>query len=186
MLDLLATGLNWASERAALAGSHPDAPTPCAEWNVRQVINHASASASVLAQVLAGEEVPASAFDPKTMDEHGIGSAVGTSLKLAADRFLMEAASPGAFERTCQMPMGVVPGMVVANIALLDVVVHGWDLATATGADATIPSAVADAVYGFAQQMVGPDQRGTLFSDPIDVADSADATTRLVRFLGRP
>ena len=42
---------------------------------------------------------------------------------------------PGALDAPCAVSYGPVPGSVYAGHRFLDVLVHGWDLAVATGQD---------------------------------------------------
>ena len=46
--------------------------------------------------------------------------------------------SPGALDAPCAVSYGPVPGSVYAGHRSLDVLVHGWDLAAATGQDDTL------------------------------------------------
>ena len=186
MLDIFTAGLNYATEAAhAAAQADPDGPTPCDQWTIAALLNHATNGTRTLARVLSGDIVDPSVFDPQAMATNDVGPDRAASFAAAAAELLAAASTPGALDRLCTMPMGELPGVVVANIALLDSVVHGWDLATAAGSAVTMPEPVAQAVLQFAQQMVGDGQRGTLFGPAVDVPASADSTARLVGFLGR-
>ena len=46
---------------------------------------------------------------------------------------------PGAMERPCAVSYGPVPGEVYCGHRFLDVLIHGWDIAKATGQDTTLP-----------------------------------------------
>lgn len=186
MLDILTAGLNYATEAAqAAAQADPGGSTPCDQWTIAALLNHATNGTRTLASVLAGDIVDPSVFDPQAMATTDVGPDRAASFAAAAVELLAAASTPGALDRPCAMPMGELPGIAVANIALLDSVVHGWDLATAAGSNATIPEPVAQAVLQFAQQMVGDAQRGALFGPAVDVPASTDSTVRLVAFLGR-
>jgi uncharacterized protein (TIGR03086 family) len=80
-----------------------------------------------------------------------------------------------------------MPGAALAGFAALDVLVHGWDLATAIGRPASIDPALADAMLGFARQTINESTgtRSPQIGAEVTVADDADATARLVAFLGR-
>ena len=49
------------------------------------------------------------------------------------DDLLDAVKSPGAIERTISAPIGEMPGEVFARFVAFDGLIHGWDLATATG-----------------------------------------------------
>jgi uncharacterized protein (TIGR03086 family) len=91
--------------------------------------------------------------------------------------------TPGVLQRTCSMASGATPALVVANINLLDVVVHGWDIAQATGEAAQIPPRLAEAILGFARQAITEEQRRRGFAAEMATGDTA--SDRLVAFLGR-
>ena len=76
-----------------------------------------------------------------------------------------------------------MPGNAIVLIALVDTVVHGWDLAKATGQDAEMPPDVAEAALAFTTKAMKDRRIG--FGDPVPVPDDASVTDRLVGWLGR-
>jgi uncharacterized protein (TIGR03086 family) len=45
---------------------------------------------------------------------------------------------PGALESLCRLPFGQMPGQFAIRLHFVENLVHGWDLATATGQDASL------------------------------------------------
>ena len=80
-----------------------------------------------------------------------------------------------------------LPGEVAALVALDEVVVHGWDLARATGQDYDPGEAAILACLGFAQSFEPPADAddGGLFGPPVPVPDDAPALDRLAGATGR-
>jgi uncharacterized protein (TIGR03086 family) len=78
-----------------------------------------------------------------------------------------------------------MPGRVLAGINLLDTATHTWDLATATGQPAELPDDVAAAALEAGRQIVSPELRNGRFGPEHTPPLDADATSRLVAFLGR-
>lgn len=80
-----------------------------------------------------------------------------------------------------------LPGEVAAVVALDEVVVHGWDVAVATGQEHGCEPQLLDAVRGFVQQAVSANPHGTpgLFGPPVPVADDAPPLDRLIGLTGR-
>ena len=79
-----------------------------------------------------------------------------------------------------------MPGSVLGGFTTLDIAVHGWDLAKATGpATPTLDDALAEDVLGFARQTITDDTRAPRIGPEIAVGAGASATDRLVAFLGR-
>jgi uncharacterized protein (TIGR03086 family) len=78
-----------------------------------------------------------------------------------------------------------MPGPALAGFTTLDVLVHGWDLATATGQPADLDGRLAAHVLGFAEQAITPQTRAPRIGPAVPVASVAPVTQRLVAFLGR-
>jgi uncharacterized protein (TIGR03086 family) len=91
-------------------------------------------------------------------------------------------------EKEFAMPWGPTPGSAALGLALADAVVHGWDLARATGQEIVIDDDVAEAVYGMTSSMMQPQgsyPRGDSFAEPVDVGGDASPRDRMLAYLGR-
>jgi uncharacterized protein (TIGR03086 family) len=93
---------------------------------------------------------------------------------------------PAALERPAQLPFGEVPGEFALAIHTLEAVVHGWDLAKATGQPAEIEPELCAAAWEAAKDL-GDDFRGPgrPFGSVVFVSPTASDTDRLVAWLGR-
>lgn len=152
-----------------------DDPTPCPDWTVRDLVGHVVQSQGMF-RTFVGREAPdvdvtadpAAAFDTvRTLvqgdldDPERAGSTFeghfGTqTFEQAVDRFLV-----------------------------FDLVVHGWDLARATGQDEALDP---DEVAGMLAGMEPMDEaiRGSgQFGPRVPVPDDADTQTKLIAFTGR-
>jgi uncharacterized protein (TIGR03086 family) len=98
---------------------------------------------------------------------------------------LLRAAGDDALTRSHATPLGEMPGAILGGFTTLDIAVHGWDLATATGQDPTLDEELAGAVLGFARQTLTDTTRAPRIGPEIAVAADASTTERLVAFLGR-
>jgi uncharacterized protein (TIGR03086 family) len=78
-----------------------------------------------------------------------------------------------------------MPGPALAGFTTLDILVHGWDLATATGQPADLDGRLAAHALGFAEQAITPDTRAPRIGPAVHVAADIPVTQRLVAFLGR-
>ena len=105
----------------------------------------------------------------------------------ATMRDLLEAVqSPGAMERVISAPVGEMPGETFARFVAFDGVVHGWDLASATGQTWDLPADVVAAVDEFARAALAPEMRdGDTFKNPTDAPTGATPIGRLAAFSGR-
>jgi len=174
-----------AATRVVVAGIGDDQwslPTPCSEWNVRELVNH----------IVTGNFWAAELGSGKTIAEVGDrldGDTVGTdpaasyraSAEAAADAFN----APGAMDAPCAVSYGPVPGSVYCGHRILDVTIHGWDLAKATGQDATIDPELVDAIAAIIAPQIDMLAGSGMFGTTVGIAADADPQTRLLSQLGR-
>lgn len=162
---------------AVVAGITPDqldAPTPCAEFTVRGVLEHMIGGAAAFSAAYRGEE-PA---EPDLRDPLGSFGPVLGHLVAAIE-------APGAIDRTVQAPFGEVPGDTFARFVVLDGLVHGWDLATATGQVYQPPDELVSAAEAFARKTIDPLRDGRTFAEAVEPAATASAIERLANYTGR-
>lgn len=131
-----------AATRKVVAGIKSDQwqnSTPCAEWNVRELTNHV-----VAGNWWAGELANGASID--SVGDRLDGDVLGTeplrayedSAAVAAKVFERE----GAMSAPCAVSYGPVPGAMYCGHRFIDVFVHGWDLAKATGQSAELDPAL--------------------------------------------
>ncbi|MDQ1712558.1 MAG: hypothetical protein QOE45_2008 [Frankiaceae bacterium] len=153
-----------------------DRATPCADLTVRGVLEHMIGGATAFAAAFRGEPAPdvAVAADPVAAFGEALGGLAGA------------VQSPGALDRTIAAPFGDVPGATFAGFVVLDGLVHGWDLATATGQPYAPPDALVAAVDAYAREAIVPSMRAAgMFAPPVEAPAGATPIERLVAFTGR-
>jgi uncharacterized protein (TIGR03086 family) len=158
-----------------------DAPTPCASWDVRALVNHFVGTARWWAATIAGGGEVADA-------DYSAGDYVAAyeeSIAIAVEAFAAE----GALARTVRLPFGEFPGAVLLGLAAMEQFTHGWDLARAVGYPTNLDPALATGLLGQARLAVsdafrGPDGQA-LFGPVVAVPDSAEPADQLAGFLGR-
>ncbi|GAB1642985.1 TIGR03086 family metal-binding protein [Krasilnikovia sp. MM14-A1259] len=154
-----------------IAGITPDQwrdPTPCVEWDVRALVAHVVGGNAVFAAALSGE----------TVQPDGYPDSVAPLLAAFG--------AAGALERVVDVPFGTVPATVALHLRLADLMVHGWDLARATGQHAEYPDDVVEQALEFSRSalpLVRSDRSPFAPSQAVD--DDAPALDRLAAFLGR-
>jgi uncharacterized protein (TIGR03086 family) len=177
-----------ASTTQIVKGVRPDqetAPTPCAEWDVRSLLNHVIGTLW-LAEALFTGHAPRYPMAPgglPAMDASG-GDPVAAYAEASAAA-LAAAGAGDALTRVHATPLGDMPGPVLAGFTTLDMTVHGWDLARATSQPADLDGRLAAHVLGFAEQALTADTRAPGIGPALPVPDDAPVTQRLVAFLGR-
>ena len=155
-------------------------PTPCAKFTVHDVLDHMIVGGGSFAYAFRGEETPEIKAPPV------YGRVPAPEFRAAMEGLLAAVKSPGATERTISAPIGDVPGDVFARFVAFDGLMHGWDLATATGLCFELPSDVVDAVAGFARAALSPEMRdGDTFKDETVAPDGATPLQSLAAFSGR-
>ena len=156
------------------------AQTPCTEWTVRDVLNHLTENSTGAVGSLSGQQnvsAPELGGDDPAAAFERIGREVGAVL-----------AEPGALEKTYDMPWGETPGQMLLALILADTVIHGWDIAAATGQPYEVDDDIAQTVYGMTTSMLEPNgqmPRGGNFAPPVEVADGAPLMDRVVAYMGR-
>ncbi len=122
--------------------------TPCAGWNVRELIGHLIATMWGHVDLLHGGPASGLATLLEQQAEAG-GDDLVPAVTEAATAVRAAFTEPGALERTVHHLIGDVPGSRLLQMRITENVVHGWDLATALGLPATIDDALADHVYQY-------------------------------------
>lgn len=151
-----------------------DNQTPCAEFTVRGVLEHMVGGATMFTAAFRGTE-------PGTPDT---GDVLGSFEPTLAELF-DAMRQPGAFDRTIQAPFGEIPGETFARFVVLDGLVHGWDLATATGQPYEPSAELVSAAQSFATDALAPLRDGTTFAEAAEAPASATPIERLAAFTGR-
>lgn len=157
-------------------------PTPCTEWNVRQLIDHMIGVNWAFASALSGKP-PTSEATGHAQSGDDVAEAYSASRRAA----LAAWRSPGAFERTLTLPFGQLPGAQAIGFNIGDQLVHRWDLAKATGRDRTLDPETCAAVLEQARQTLGPKARGPgrSFGPETPCPGDAPLSDQLAAFLGR-
>jgi uncharacterized protein (TIGR03086 family) len=161
------------------------APTPCTEWNVGELLNHIVGTLW-LGEGLLADRAPRHAMAPGELPAADLlGGDPAAAYAEAAAAALAAAGDGDALTRAHVTPLGEMPGPVLAEFTTLDILVHGWDLAKATGQNAELDGGLAGHVLAYAEQAITDETRGSRIGPAVAVAADATVTDRLVAFLGR-
>jgi uncharacterized protein (TIGR03086 family) len=157
------------------------APTPCPEYTVGDLIDHVNGL--LLAFTMAALKTPLT------------GSGSGDAARLPMDfresvpARLAELAqawrSPAAWEGMTAAGGVDLPGEVAAGVALDEVVLHGWDLARATGQPFEVDEDLLQVVHGFVASIEPGDRDGSLFGAAVEVDSNAPLLDRVLGLSGR-
>jgi uncharacterized protein (TIGR03086 family) len=177
-----------ASTEKIVGGVQPDQmdlPTPCTEWTVRQLLNHLTGTL-ILGRALLGDTQPEEGASPPggqpPIDVVGDDPLDSYRAGVAG---LLAACGGDVFDRPHQTPLGEMPGAVLGGFTALDILVHGWDLARATGQEPVVDEVAGAALLAFARQAVTDDSRAPLIGPELPARDDASVTDHLVAYMGR-
>ena len=160
----------FAERLASVTDEQWSASTPCDEWDVRALVDHAVGVQGMVAGAL-GAQVPDGA------DWATVQSTIEAAL---ADPSSLEGNLPE------DSPLGPMPKHQAMGIAVGDLLLHTWDLSRAIGADETLPEAGVEAVMMGLSRMPAEFMRAPgRFADIVDVDDAASAQDKLIAFSGR-
>lgn len=155
---------------AAVAVAQEHLPTPCPELDVARIVDHLVGWAKSFGGRLTGR--PATG-EP---NDYRAGPLPAMEFHHAAEQIIGAYREGG--EQSQKLPVGFV---------MMEFLVHGWDLATATGRPTSFSPAAADLALETGRAMLKPEYRGPgkSFGYEVEVPDTAGSVDRLVAFLGR-
>ena len=144
-------------------------PTPCAEWDVRALLEHLRGGPAYLLAATGHDVEP------------------DASYRSAVEQCLIALREPGASQQRCMSPLGFEWSVVDAAAGtFMDQLVHSWDLAVATGQDRALDPALVDAcVAMFLPEMPERGRAGGLVGPAVPVDADAPPQDRLLAAMGR-
>ncbi len=157
-----------------------DAPTPCPAWTVRALVAHVIAGNLKYTEIAQGEDWSRGAPDVE------LGDDAAAMYRRTTEAMLEAWQRPGVLERDTPLPVGRGPAESALYLHLGETLVHGWDLAMATGQTAAFDDDVAEASLAQFRSWLPPQRPpGSPFSDARIVGEDAAPLDRLAGYLGR-
>ncbi len=143
-------------------------PTPCADWNVAQLVGHLVEAPARFLQMARGEQPDWSA-GPRPVTDGFVADFRGNADDLVRHwHEVGESADPRQVD------------WQIAEIA-----VHTWDVARATGQTRPLLPEVAERGLAFMSAALTPENRGKAFGPAVTLPDDAPVWDRLAAFAGR-
>jgi uncharacterized protein (TIGR03086 family) len=162
-------------------------PTPCPKYTLGDLVEHVGGLSLAFAAAAAKESDDIAAQAPAP-DAARLGDDWRTRIPrdLAA---LAEAwRNPQAWTGMTKAGGIDLPGDIAGLVALDELVIHGWDVARASGQPYDPDEHTLETVHGFVSQFSGPGQeqaRAGLFGPVVDVPDDAPLLDRVIGLTGR-
>ena len=150
-----------------------DRATICPEFSVAQLADHLIGSVTFVGGAAGAQFPPAAA----TALEPRLAAAAQPALEAWNGRGLDGAVKVGS---------GEMPAAAALGILSVELLVHAWDFAQATGQHVTVAEGLAAHVLDVAGQIITPEVRsGGNFADTVPVGPDAGVMDRLIAFTGR-
>jgi uncharacterized protein (TIGR03086 family) len=167
---------------AAISPDQYDHATPCTDWDVRALLNH------LLGALTMWRGLPSGDADMSALAAEYTGGDVSQSYDEIAGATLDAWRADGVVDNPVQFPGSEMPGAFAARMLAGDVLLHGWDLAQATGQTVAWNQALAADILdwqGEAARRFPPEMRAHAFAPEVETPPGADAMTRLLCVSGR-
>lgn len=153
-------------------------PTPCREWELGQLLAHLNDSFTALQEAIHGGQVGLSPVAGRADP-----AALVASLRDPAGRLLGACAGTGGdVVSVADCPLAT---SIVTCAGAVEIAVHGWDVAQASGPPRAIPPLLAEELLLLSPLLVTDADRPVRFAAPVTAAPHASPSDRLVAFLGR-
>jgi uncharacterized protein (TIGR03086 family) len=170
LLDLYKRASAWTGEKVD-GVTDLDGSTPCEEWRMRDLLNHMLATQHYFVSAARGEDAsPPGQTPPQLLSDNPSADFA----KARAD-VVETYGQDGVIEKT----------MPALGIAFADVLLHGWDVARATGQDAHMPDGLPQAAYDVIHGRFTDEQRKGIFKPEVEVSAEATPQQRLLAYVGR-
>jgi uncharacterized protein (TIGR03086 family) len=167
---------------SGVAADRWHAATPCADWDARALVNHLVSGNLWAAELAAGGTIGGVGT---RLDGDLLGSDPAAACAASAAAAAAAFRRPGALDAPCAVSYGPVPGSVYAGHRFLDVLVHGWDLAVATGQDYTLDPELMQACRQIIEPQLEAFRSAGALGPEVTVPADASAQTRFLALLGR-
>ena len=186
MIDLTRATKSLSDVLARVGDNQLSAPTPCTETTVGALIDHVDGLS--LAFTAAAKKTPLpGGSQPPSSD----ASRLGDDWRIRVPNRLAELAAAWqddqAWAGMTQAGGVELPGEAAGLVALDEVLVHGWDIAAATGQPYDADPDLVEAALGFVRPTVEQNPNGTpgLFGPRVAVGEDATPLDRLLGLTGR-
>ena len=164
-----------------------DGPTPCPDYTLGDLLDHVGGLAVAFTMAATKAEIPGGSQGPSA-DASRLGEGWRERITEDLERLAEAWRDPGAWAGMTQAGGIDLPGEVAGLVALDEVVIHGWDVARASGRAFAPDEQLLQTLHGFLEQFSGPGkeaERGALFGPEVQVPAGAPLLDRVVGMAGR-
>lgn len=165
-----------------VASGQWDAPTPCTDWAVDDLVRHLVLEQMWVPFLLAGGTTSEGRhrFSADRIGDDPVAAWDDASAG-ARDAF----AADGALDTTVHLSYGASGADAYCREMIADLLTHGWDLARGIGGDDRLDPVLLERVYTWTAPHAEELAATGLFAAPVPVAPDADLQTRTLAMFGR-
>ena len=159
-----------------------DDPTGCGDWDLRTRRNHTILWTSYSAERRAhGESVAEDLMNKDFTADPGFREDYARQVQKAVDAW----STPQAWEGTRDMMGSATPATDIGAMLIMEMVLHGWDVARATGQQYHATDALAATLLETVTQQAELFRKYQGFADPIETGDQASTFDQALALSGR-
>jgi uncharacterized protein (TIGR03086 family) len=168
---------------AIRAGAHTDlpAPTPCRDWDLRTLTRHFVGTSGAF--VRAGRTGGLDPEDPwgtnAVLDESGWADQLAGQVEAMGEAWSRPEAWTGSIEGAR------MPAPAVGELGLIELMLHGWDVARACGQTLDVPDELGVEVLRCLEPTLEQGRQFDVYGTPVRVPESAPAFIRALALSGR-
>ena len=172
----------FADKVGRVAPGQWQSPTPCQDWDVRALVNHVVSEQRWSVPLFAGATIA-------EVDDRFEGDLLGADPVLnaaeAAEDAQAAVSETGVLERTVHLSVGDTPGAEYIQQLFADHLLHGWDLAVATGLDSKLDPRAARACLDWFRDREDLYRGAGIIGPRLELAPDATAQEQLLAAFGR-
>ncbi|MGP3950059.1 TIGR03086 family metal-binding protein [Streptomyces sp. 7N604] len=161
------------------------APTPCESYSVRDLLGHLLGLTAAFRDAATKTLGPSTQADPSTTALPPLAGDWRGRLAQQLGELAEAWRDPAAWEGMTQAGGITFPASEAGRVALNEVLLHGWDLARATGQAYTGDEASLRASIALLGRSMDPEDREGMFGPVVEVPEDAPLLDRAVALSGR-
>lgn len=185
MIDLGPAATEVAKVARSVTDDQLGGRTPCPDYTVADLLSHLVGLSVAFRD--AAHKAGASG-SPEDALERGLPADWREQLPERLDELVGAWREPSAWEGMTEAGGVALPGEVAGQVALDEIVMHGWDLARATGQNFTCDPATTAVVFEFTKASAQPEEaagREGVFGPVVEVPEGAPLFDRALGYAGR-